>query len=89
MLTTVGAMTDQVDLAWTPGNHELPVSGLRTLVVTACSPIGGAIKPTRFRDRSVALHVAGMLQRAGFDVGVQHAEDEACDVSDTGGEGHE
>lgn len=89
MLTTVGATTAQVGLASAPGNHKLPVSGLRALVVTACSPIAGAIKPTRFHDRGVALHVARMLQRAGFDVGVRHAEEEACEASDTGGERHE
>ncbi len=77
MLTTVGATTAQVGLASTPGNHRLPVSGLRTFVVTACSPIGGPVKPTRFHDRGTTLHVARMLQRAGFDVAVRHAEDEA------------
>ncbi len=89
MLTTVEATTAQVGLASTPGHHELPVSGLRPFVVTACSPIGGTIKPTRFYDRGAALHVARVLQQAGFDVVVRHAEDEACDGSDTGDERHE
>ena len=89
MLTTVGATTAQVGLASTPGNHKPPVSGLRTFVVTACSPIGGAIKPTRFHDRGTTQHVARMLQQAGFGVVVRHVEDEACDASDTGGERHE
>ncbi len=89
MLTTVEATTAQVDLASTPGNHTLPVSGLRAFVITACSPIGGAIKPTRFHDRGAASHVAHMLQQAGFHVVVRHAEDEACGASDTGDERHE
>ncbi len=89
MLTTVGATTAQVSLASTPGNHTLPVSGLRTFVITACSPIGGAIRPTRFHDRGAASHVAHMLQQAGFDVVVRHADDEACDASDTGDERYE
>lgn len=89
MLTTVEAATAQVGLASTPGNHTLPVSGLRRFVVTARSPIGGAIKPARFHDRGAALHVASVLQQAGFDVVVRHAEEETCDVLDTGGEGHE
>lgn len=89
MLTTVGDRTAQVGLAATPDNHKLPVSGLRPFVVTACSPIGGAIKLTRFHDRGTTLHVARMLQQAGFNVVVRHAEDEACGASDTGGEGHE
>ncbi len=89
MLTTVGATTVQVGLASTPGNHTLPVSGLRTFVETARSLIGGAIKPTRFHDHGAALHVARVLQQAGFDVVVRHAEDEACDGSDTGDERHE
>ncbi len=89
MLTTVAATTAHVDLASTPGNHKLPVSGLRRFVVTACSPIGGAIKPARFYDRGAALHVARVLQQAGFDVAVRHAEEETCDVSNTGGERHE
>ena len=89
MLTAVEATTAQVGLASTPGNQTLPVSGLRRFVVTARSPIGGAIKPARFHDRGAALHVARVLQQAGFDVAVRHAEEEACDVLDTGGEGHE
>ena len=89
MLTTVAATTAQVGLASTPGNHTLPVSGLRRFVVTARSPIGGAIKPARFHDRGAALHVARVLQQAGFDVVVRHAEDETCDILDTGGERHE
>ncbi len=89
MLTTVAATTAQAGLASTPGNHTLPVSGLRTFVVTARSIIGGAIKPTRFHDHGAALHVARVLQQAGFDVVVRHAEDEACDACDIGGERHE
>ena len=89
MLTTVGATTAQVGLASTRDNHKLPVSGLQTFVVTARSPIGGAIKPTRFHDRSTTLHVARMLRQAGFDVVVRHVADEACDASETGGERHE
>ena len=89
MLTTVGATTAQVGLASTPGNHKLSVSNLRTFIVTACSPIGGAIKPTRFHDRGTTLHVARMLQQAGFEVVVRDADDEACDASHTGGERHE
>ncbi len=89
MLTTVEATTAQVGLASTPDNHKLPVSGLRRFVVTACSPIGGAIKPTRFYDRGAALRVARVLQQAGFDVVVRHAEDEACGASDTGDERYE
>ncbi len=84
MLTTVEATTAQVGLASTPGNHKLPLSGLRPFVVTACSPIGGAIKPTRFHDRGAASHVAHML-----DVVVRHADDETCDASDTGDERYE
>ncbi len=89
MLTTVGATTAQVGLASTPDTHQLPVSGLRRFIVTALSPIGGAIKPTRCHDRGAALHVARVLQQAGFDVVVRHADDEACDASDTGDERHE
>ena len=89
MLATVEGTTAQVSLASTPGNHNLPVSGLRRFVVTARSPIGGAIKPTRFHNRGAASHVARMLQQAGFDVVVRHAEDEARDASDTGDERHE
>ena len=89
MLTTVGATTAQVGLASTTGNHTLPVSRRRRFVVTARSPIGGAIKPARFHDRAAALHVARVLQRAGFDVVVRYAEEETCDVLDTGGERHE
>ncbi len=89
MLTTVEATTAQVGLASTPGNHTLPVSGLRRFILTARSPIGGAIKPTRFHDRGAALRVARALQRAGFDVVVRHADDEACDASDTGDERYE
>ena len=89
MPTTVAATTAQAGLASTPGNHTLPVSGLRTFVVTARSIIGGPIKPTRFHDHGAALHVARVLQQAGFDVVVRHAEDEACDASDTGDERHE
>ncbi len=89
MLTTVEATTAQVGLASTPGNHKLTVSSLRRFVVTARSPIGGAIKPTRFHDRGAALRVARVLQQAGFDVVVRHAEDEACDASDTGDDRHE
>ncbi len=79
MLTTVEA---------TRGNHKIPVSGLRRFIVTARSPIGGAIKPTRFHDHGAALHGARVLQQAGFDVVVRHAEDEVCDGSDTGDERH-
>ncbi len=86
MLTTVEATTAQVGLAATPGHHELPLSGLRPFVVTARSPIGGPIKPTRFHDRGAASRVARVLQQAGFDVVVRHAEDEACDGSDSGDE---
>ena len=89
MLTTVAATTAQVGLSSTPGNHTFPVSALRRFVVTACSPIGGAIKPARFHDRGAALHVARVLQQAGFDVVVRHAEEEACDTSDTGDERYE
>ncbi len=89
MLTTVAATTAQAGLASTPGNHTLPVSGLRTFVVTARSLIGGPIKPTRFHDHGAALHVARVLQQAGLDVVVRHAEDEACDACDIGGERHE
>ncbi len=89
MRTTVEATPAQAGLASTPGNHKIPVSGLRRFVVTACSPIGGAIKPARFYDRGAALHLARVLQQAGFDVVVRHAEDEACDGSDTGDERHE
>ncbi len=89
MLTTVGATTAQLGLASTPGNRTLPVSALRTFVVRARSPIGGAIKPTRFHDHGAALRVARVLQQAGFDVVVRHADDEACEASDTGDERHE
>ena len=89
MLTTVEATTAQVGLASPLGNHKLPVSGLRTFVVTACSAIGRAIKPTRFYDHGAALHLARVLQQAGFDVVVRHAEDEACDGANTGDERHE
>ncbi len=89
MLTTVEATTAQVVLASTPGNYELPGRGLRRFVVTARSPIGGPIKPTRFHDRGAASRVARVLQQAGFDVVVRHAEDEACDASDTGDDRHE
>ncbi len=89
MLTTVEDTTAQVGLATTPGNHTLPVSGFRRFVVTARSPICGAIKPTRFHDRGAALHVARVLQQAGFDVVVRHADDETCDASDTGDERYE
>ncbi len=89
MLTTVAATTAQVGLSSTPGNHTLPVSGLRRFVVTARSHIGGAIKPARFHDRGAALHVARVLQQAGFDVVVRHVEEETCDILDAGGERHE
>ncbi len=89
MPTTVAATTAQAGLASTPGNHELPVSGLRRFVVTARSPIGGAIKPTRFHNRGAASHVARVLQQAGFDVVMRNAEDDARDASDTGDERHE
>ena len=89
MLTTVEATTAQVGLASIPGTHTLPVSGLRRFVVTARSPLGGAIRPTRFHDRGAASHVAHMLQQAGYEVVVWHAEDEACDASDTGDDRHE
>ncbi len=89
MHTALRAAASQVDAASTPANQMLGAGGLRTLVVTACSPIGGTIKPTRFHDEHTALHIGHMLQRAGFDVAVRHAEEEACDASDTGGERHE
>ncbi len=89
MPTTVAATTAQAGPASTPGNHTLPVSGLRPFVVTARSLIGGAIKPTRFHDRGAASHVARVLQQAGFDVVVRHAEDEACDACDIGDDRHE
>lgn len=89
MPTALRATAFQVDAASTPANQMLGGGGLRTLVVTACSPIGGVMKPTRFRDDHTALHVGRMLQRAGFDVAVRHAAEEPCDVSDTGAERHE